>query len=278
VPWRHRESHDYRSKVDHISKQRHSKVYTSDVQIFGGNKVTNRQDAEVCLRGHEDELKAIFEQLVQARFSCRAYLRDPVPRDIIDSVLYAAQLTASWCNSQPWEVILTDGAGTERFRQALYAHAMSNPTLSPDYPFPERYVGIYKERQRECAWQLYQAIGITYGDRTKSAKQSLENYLLFGAPHVAIITAERDLGVYGVLDCGGYVQNFLLAARSHGIASIAQAALASHSKFVRAHFGIPENRLIVCGISFGYADNTHPANSFRTRRTDHNSAARWVDT
>jgi len=40
------------------------------------------------------------------------------------------------------------------------------------------------------------------GDREASKRQTLENFRMFGAPHVAIITTERKLGTYGVLDCG----------------------------------------------------------------------------
>jgi len=94
----------------------------------------------------------------------------------------------------------------------------------------------------------------------------LENFRLFGAPHVMIITSDEDLGVYGAIDCGAYVANVMLAAQSLGIATIAQAALAGVSDFIRVHFDIPPERKIVCGISFGYADPDHPANSFRTTR------------
>jgi hypothetical protein len=66
------------------------------------------------------------------------------------------------------------------------------------------------------------------GDR---ARQSFENFRLFGAPHVAIITTDAEQGVYGAVDTGLYVNTFLLAATSLGIASIPQAALASHSPF-----------------------------------------------
>src|SRR5690606_21419224 len=98
--------------------------------------------------------------------------------------------------------------------------------------------------------------------------QALENFRFFGAPHVAIVTTDAALGVYGALDCGAYVGNFMLAAWSLGVAAIAQAALASHPAPLREHLGIPQDRLIVCGISFGYADPTHPANAFRTTRAD----------
>ena len=58
----------------------------------------------------------------------------------------------------------------------------------------------------------------------------------------------------------------LSAAIGERGACIAQAALASYSPFVRGHFGVPEDRLVLCGISFGYEDQAHPANEFRTGR------------
>ena len=35
---------------------------------------------------------------------------------------------------------------------------------------------------------------------------------------------------------------------------------------IRQHFGLGDNRMILCGISFGYEDPDHPANRFRTER------------
>jgi nitroreductase len=189
-----------------------------------------------------NSLQPSLQQLLYGRYSCRGSLPQPVPRATIETILEMAQLSASWCNSQPWEVVITEGEATERFRRELYAHAEANPPPANDFPFSERYVGKYKDRQRECGWQLYEAVGIAYGDRAGSGRLALENFRFFGAPHVAIITSERDLGIYGVLDCGGFVQSFLLAAHSVGVATIAQAVLAIYSDTMRAHFNIPEER------------------------------------
>lgn len=41
-----------------------------------------------------------------------------------------------------------------------------------------------------------------------------------------------------------------------------------HSDAVRAHLGLTEDRLVVCAVSFGYADPDHPANTFRTERAE----------
>lgn len=104
----------------------------------------------------------------------------------------------------------------------------------------------------------------------------MENFSLFGAPHCAILTSPAELGAYGALDCGGFITAFSLAAQALGIATIPQAALAAYSPFIHRYFDIPGDRKFLCAISFGYADNEHPANSFRTGRADLNEIAQWL--
>ncbi|MDU6244008.1 MAG: nitroreductase, partial [Bradyrhizobium sp.] len=199
-----------------------------------------------------------------ARFSCRSFRIDAVPRATIERILTAAQKTASWCNSQPWRVESTAGAATEAFRKVMYAAASSGKPAAGDFPFPREYKGVYLDRRRESGFQLYNALGIERGDKAGYARQALENYNFFGAPHVAIIHSDEALGTYGAIDCGGYVTSFLLAAQALGVATVPQAALAFHSDLVRQHFGLADDRKIVCGISFGYPDLSHKANSYRT--------------
>ena len=73
-------------------------------------------------------------------------------------------------------------------------------------------------------------------------------------------------GVYGAVDCGAYVGNFMLAAQALGLGTIPQAALARHSGLIRRHFKLGDDRKVVCGISFGFADNAAKVNSYRTSR------------
>ena len=218
----------------------------------------------------------ILECLLSTRHSCRGFLGEPVDDHLIARILSISQRTPSWCNAQPWQVIITKGAATERFRAALCDHITKNPP-APDMAFPREYRGAYLERRRACGFRLYEAVGVARGDREAYAKQGFENYRLFGAPHVAIVTSDEALGTYGAVDCGAYVNTFLLAAQSLGVASIPQAALASHSKFVREHFGLGDDRLVVCGISFGYEDRASMANGFRTDRASLDEVATWVE-
>ena len=173
-------------------------------------------------------------------------------------------------------MVITRGTGTDRFRDAILEYAATRKP-QPDFAFPREYRGVYLERRRECGFQLYESVGIQRGDREASARQTMENFRLFGAPHAMIVTTDEALGVYGVLDCGAWVNNFMLAARSFGVASIAQAALGAHPQFVRSHFGLPAERLVVCGMSFGYEDAAHPVNRFRTSRAALDRVVSWAD-
>ena len=214
--------------------------------------------------------------LLHTRYSCRAFLPDPLPRSAIETILATAQRTASWCNAQPWQLTIASGAALERLRSALQSH-MAAAAPQPDLPWPREYRGVYQERRRECGWGLYEALGIAKGDRAASMQQAAQNFTMFGAPNVAIVTSDEALGVYGAVDCGAYVSNFMLAAHSLGIGSIAQAALASYPGVLREVLGIGADRTIVCGISFGHADLRHPANQFRTTRARPGDSVVWRD-
>ena len=160
---------------------------------------------------------------------------------------------------------------------AMYGAASSGQPNTGDFPFPREYRGVYLERRRESGFQLYNSLGIPRGDKAGYARQALENFNFFGAPHVAIIHTDEALGVYGAIDCGGYVTSFMLAAQALGVATVPQAALAFHSEVVRKHFGLGDDRKVVCGISFGFPDRDHKANSYRTTRASLADAVTFVD-
>ena len=224
--------------------------------------------------GMSDADLKVVERLLATRASCRGFRPDPVPAALLDRILAAAQRTASWCNSQPWQVVVASGAAADAFRDALFAQAVSGAAGDPDYAFPQEYRGAYLDRRRDAGFRLYEAVGVRREDRAGRQRQMLENFRLFGAPHVAIVSSDAALGVYGAVDCGGYVANFLLAAEAAGVAAIAQAALALHSGFIRDHFGLADDRRVVCGVSFGFADADHPANTVRTGRAPLGEAVR----
>ena len=199
-------------------------------------------DAVAKARYATEDRIGVLEELLNERYSVRAFLPQEVPRETIEQILKVAQRTASWCNSQPWQVLIASGEAKEGFRKAIYAEAASGAKDDHDFTPPREYLGVYLERRRESGFQLYNTLGIVRGDKMAYAKQALENYNFFGAPHVAIIHTDEPLGIYGAVDCGAYVSNFMLAAQALGLGTIPQAALARHSGLIRRHFKLADDR------------------------------------
>ena len=74
-----------------------------------------------------------FDTLMEGRYSCRAFRPDPVPRVVIERIVDAARKTPSWCNAQPWQVVITSGEETDALRTALREEAKKGVRI---FPFP----------------------------------------------------------------------------------------------------------------------------------------------
>ena len=61
----------------------------------------------------------VLEELLNERYSVRAFLPREVPRETIEHVLKVAQRTASWCNSQPWQVLIASGEASGKLGTML---------------------------------------------------------------------------------------------------------------------------------------------------------------
>lgn len=216
-------------------------------------------------------------QVAKTRYSCRAFLPQPVPRAEIDRILAVAEMTPSDCNSQPWEVFFASGPALERLRAELLAAAGGQEPATTDVPPIAKYTGLYQDRRRACGWALYEAVGVTKGDRVASGKQAMENFRFFGAPNVAIFTSPKSLGERGLFDTGIYLGHFLLAAQSLGIGAVPQGAISHYAAVIRRHLPIPEELQIICGVAFGYSDTGHAANSFRTTRAPRDEYAHFAE-
>jgi len=225
---------------------------------------------------HTPDLAAL-DRLTNGRSTCRAYRNEALDAGLIRNIVAMAGRSASWCNVQPWQLVITETLeSTERFREALMERARSHPDNESDLPFPPSYEGIYGERRRGAGIALYSALGIGRKDSERSTEQAFRNFRMFDAPHVAIVTVPAELGPYALVDAGGFIASFLLAAHAYGVATTPQGALARHAHFVRHYFDVPDSQQMICGISFGYAEAEHPVNRFRTTRAGVDDLARFA--
>ncbi len=206
-----------------------------------------------------------LDETIVARRSVRGFLpHRPVPRHVLVEALELAQHAPSNCNVQPWRVFIASGARRDRLRAALVEAAAGGQMPSPE-DVPDTFPEPYKRLQVDCAIALYEEMGVDRYDKLGRQRAFLRNYELFDAPHVAIVCMEKSFGVGVALDVGMYVQTLMLALWARGVRSCPQASLRIYPQIVRRELEIPENLRILCGVSFGYEDESVPAN--RTRQT-----------
>jgi nitroreductase len=96
----------------------------------------------------------------------------------------------------------------------------------------------------------------------------VQNYQFFGAPVGLFFTIDRDMEQGSWLDYGMFLQSFMLAAREEGLESCAQAAFCPYHDSVMPLLDAPEEQMLVCGMSLGYADPAALINTYRTPRLD----------
>ncbi|MCH8544786.1 MAG: nitroreductase [Alcanivorax sp.] len=207
-----------------------------------------------------------LEHALQSRRSVRGFLDKPVPQTVLEEVFSLAQLAPSNCNIQPWRVLVASGEVRDALRQRMVDSAMQGKAINPDFEHLPNFEGVYRQRQVDCAVELYNNMGIARDDKAGRLRATLRNFELFDAPHVAFIGMDRQFGVTVALDVGMYIQSLMLTMTAHGIGSCAQGSMRYYPDDVREIFGEPESTAILCGISFGYEDTAVAANRTRVGR------------
>jgi nitroreductase len=206
-----------------------------------------------------------LEALWTARASIRAFRPEPIAREDLHALFAAAQRAPSWCNVQPWRVVVTEPPKTGALADAMVAAARSGLPHA-EVPFPLDYPPPYKQHRVACGVALYQSMGIAREDKAARYDAWLRNYGFFDAPHVAIVACDRRLGPYAYIDVGVWLGYLVTAAQAMGIDTCPMASVAAYPDALRANLPIGETDVILFGIALGRADGDAPANRTRTTR------------
>lgn len=207
-----------------------------------------------------------LEDTIRSRHSVRGFLQKPVSQEMLNMVFELAQWSPSGTNIQPWQVYVASGATLSSIRQEFINREQAKQVPTPDYSNRGKLGEPFRERRRECARVLFNAMDIAWEDKPARAKANFRNFEMFDAPHVAFLCMDKIFGAASAADVGMYAQTLMLAMTANGLASCAQGTMAHYPDLVRSTFGAPENMKVLFGISFGYEDTTVPANKARTTR------------
>lgn len=211
------------------------------------------------------------EEALNSRRSVRAFLPTTIPRTEVERLLALAAKSASNSNSQPWQVhVLTGDAKAALTSALLQAHDNDGRAADNEYsyqPRPEEWTEPFRSRRREFGELLYgQTLGIASQDLTGRLAHHRRNYDFFGAPVGMFLTVSRNSLGGGLIDAGLFLQSLMLAARASGLDTCTQASFIDFHPVLRRHLSIPDDQVIVCGLSLGFADPLHQLSRLSTSR------------
>ena len=207
-------------------------------------------------------------QILEQRYSCRSFKKEAVEQEVLEGIFLTAQQSPSNCNVQPWQVLVVSGKKKDELKNKLIQTVMQQQKPNPDFNWNVAYTGEHRDRQFGSANALYTAMDIGREEKQKRQMAMLRNWAFFDAPHVAFFTLDKYLDIMGAVDIGIYAQTLSLLLQEQGISSCMQGALGQFPDPVRDMFDLPEERGILFGMSFGYANEDAKVNATRTDRAE----------
>jgi nitroreductase len=186
----------------------------------------------------------------------RAFIDEPVSREVLERVLSGAAWAPSGSNIQPWHVyVLTGGALAELKRRAGERVAAGDPGDEREYEmYPAALKSPYHERRSAFGKQRYGALGVSREDQETRRRIAAQNWNFFGAPAGLFCYIDRDLGLPQWADVGGYLQTVMLLLRAEGLHSVLQMAWSVYRKTVAEILSPPGELILYCGMSIGFED------------------------
>ena len=207
-------------------------------------------------------------EAVKTRFSCRAFTKQPVSANLVKEILDLAKQAPSGGNLQPWHIHATTGQKLKEIVLDIESKISDMPMgEKTEYDvYPQNLWDPYRSRRFKCGEDLYKSINIPREDKGARLKQLARNFRFFDAPVGLFVYIDRKMGPPQWSDVGMFLQTVMLIAREKGLHSCAQEAWAMWHSTVEKHLIVDNNLMLFCGMGIGYADESHPINSWRTDR------------
>ncbi|MDQ2780700.1 MAG: nitroreductase [Pseudomonadota bacterium] len=224
---------------------------------------------------------AAVDAAITSRRSVRAFLPTPVPRETIEQILSVASRAPSGTNTQPWKVHVLTGAAKDALVHDIQA-AHDDPAVAAQHKqqydyYPTEWRSPYIDRRRKVGWDLYTLLGIGKTDKSRMHAQHGRNYGFFDAPVGLMFTIDRVLQTGSWLDYGMFLQNVMVAARGRGLDTCPQAAFMQFHRIISKHLQLPDEQMVVCGMSLGHADPDAVENTLVTEREPVSGFVRFLE-
>ena len=185
----------------------------------------------------------IIDRAIVSRRSVRAFLDTPVDPAIIREILEVAARAPSGTNTQPWKVYVLTGDARVRL-SAEIVEAFLDPVKAAEHHeeydyYPKEWVEPFIGRRRKVGFDLYGLLGLKKDDKDAMKRQHARNFEFFDAPVGLFFTVDRIMGKGSWLDFGMFMENIMISAVGHGLATCPQAAFNQFHKIIERHLNLP---------------------------------------
>ena len=207
-------------------------------------------------------------EAVVRRRSIRQFLPDPVPGEVVRSLIVDAARAPSGGNLQPWRVHAVAGEPLERFRAIIKAKMADNPRGEPpEYAvYPKDLWEPHRSSRFAVGEAMYASLQIERENKLGRLMWFARNYEAFGAPVLLFVTVDRRMGPPQWSDLGMYLQTLMLLAVEQGLDTCAQEAWSVWPKTVGEFLALPGEQMLFCGLALGRRDPDAPVNAFPIAR------------
>ena len=219
-----------------------------------------------------------YDEVVLGRRSIRGFRPEPVPRSLIREVIRIAIRAPSSLNTQPWHFHVVTGEPLDRIRAGNTERNLAGVPDSREFRGHGAYKGEHRDRQKQIAAQLFEAMGIDWGDKPRRQDWVLRGFRQFDAPVSIVVTYDRSIhgGDIAPFDCGAVTNALVNAAWSRGLGCVINSQGIMQSPVVREHARIPDDEVIMICVAMGFPDESFPANAVVSRRKSVDEAASFI--
>ena len=210
---------------------------------------------------------------IQNRQSCRAFLPDPVSRELIEELFSWAGKAPSAINVQPWEFVVVAGGEIQRLNhRILKAHREKKVSCGPgtSRPLPEPWTSRQRKlfaAMKEIAEPLQLELNHFVGEGSCR---------FYDAPAALLVFLDRLFPPVRMVDIGLALGYFLLAAEARGLATCPIGLILAYEEEIKEHVNVQEEKQLLLGVALGYPDPEAPINRFKSDREDLGQLIRWI--
>ena len=215
---------------------------------------------------------------IRNRKSIRAYMPDPVSKDVMSELLEAAIKAPTGSNTQPWKYYVVGGESKKELDEVLLKCLDEGQTTSNELQM-QREGGDEEAQEKMSARRaelMREVMEILRSNDVPIENFAKGSFRYFGAPVSIFITMDQSLTENTLVAVGAAVENLMLAACAKGLGSCWIGMALMYSEQIREFLDIPGDERIITSLALGYPDDDAPINTFKATKDDLDSFVEWV--